>query len=459
MKKMKKLFSVLMVITMMFSMSACGSKSTKENGNNSNATQEAATETSESDTGKLIEITVPTFMAGENAGAVFFLPQVERFNQKYAGKYKINIEEVTQASYGDKIKQLAQSNKLPALISSAGSGGIDLQWFKDVILANDMAYDLKTFLNDNPDVVANLVPESMDYCTVDGKVITMPISVLKPVGLYYNASMYKNDKNIKDMTMDEFVSSLGDNKIAFTTADNAWTTGLLLTAVIANQEGGIDLLKNGVSDKIYDYSDPIFVKAIGQLQGLMQTNAASNSVGAAYGDASNAFFSNNASIICNGSWMVADLADSSKMSNGFSTTDVKTTIYPGNIAIANSRCFGEFWVPNSATDEEKELACAFLGFRASQEEIEALILAEGGNAPAIEQYTDNFITKQQETPLLAELAGSIDENTTYAVNIYDVMPATIADIEFGKLLPKLIDETLTPEQFCEELTKKAQEAK
>lgn len=463
MKKMKKLLSVLMVITMMFSMAACGSKnaSTKEANTNSNPGKEAAKVTSEADTGKLIEVTIPTFMAGENVGAVFFLPQVERFNKKYEGKYKINIEEVPQASYADKIKQLAQQNKLPALVHSAGSGGIDTQWFKDVVVANDMEYDLKQFLNDNPDVAANLVPDSIDYCTINGKVVNMPAAVLKPIGLYYNSTMYTGSKDIKDMKMDEFISSLGENKLAFMTADNAWTSGLLLTALIANQEGGTNLLKNAVDDKLYDYKDPILVNAVGQLQKLMQTNASSNSVGAAYADAANAFMSKNASIICNGSWMASEFSDASKdkWSNGFNGADVKATVYPGNVAIANSRCYGEFWVSNSVSAEEKELACAFLAFRASQDEIEALILAEGGNAPAIKQYSDTFLTKQKESPILAELSGSMDQNTTYSVSLFDVMPASVADTEFGKLLPKLVDGTLTPEKFCDELTKKAQEAK
>ena len=44
-----------------------------------------------------------------------------------------------------KIKQLAQQNKLPVLVHAPGSGGIDTQWFKQVILADDMAYDLSDF--------------------------------------------------------------------------------------------------------------------------------------------------------------------------------------------------------------------------------------------------------------------------------------------------------------------------
>ena len=408
----------------------------------------------------VVEIKFPTYLAGENVGAKFFLPEVERFNEKYEGKYKITVEEVPQASYADKIKQLAQQNKLPVLVHAPGSGGIDTQWFKQVILANDMAYDLSDFAKENPDVAANWVDGSVDFCTVDGKLICKPLSVIKPVGLFYNSSMYTSDKDIKDMSMDEFMESLGDNKIAFQTAENGWTSALLLAALIGNEEGGADLLNNNTDEKLYDYTAEPFVNGVAKLQTLLENNASSNTIGAAYADAANAFMSKNASIICNGSLMSTefDAGSSDKWSNDFNGDDVKATIYPGNIALTNERNYGEFWVSNNATDEEKEAAEAFLAFRDSQEEIEALILAEGGTAPKL-TYTDDFKNKLKENRILSELSESMDENTKYVAPLGDIFPASVADTEFGKLLPKLADGTLTPEEFCQELTKKAEEAK
>lgn len=408
----------------------------------------------------VVEIKFPTYLAGENVGAKFFLPEVERFNEKYEGKYKITVEEVPQASYADKIKQLAQQNKLPVLVHAPGSGGIDTQWFKQVILANDMAYDLSNFAKENPDVAANWVDGSVDFCTVDGKLICKPLSVIKPVGLYYNSSMYTSDKDIKDMSVDEFMESLGDNKIAFQTAENGWTSALLLAALIGNEEGGADLLNNNTDEKLYDYTAEPFVNGVAKLQTLLENNASSNTIGAAYADAANAFMSKSASIICNGSWMSTefDASSSDKWSNDFNGDDVKATIYPGNIALTNERNYGEFWVSNNATDEEKEAAEAFLAFRDSQEEIEALILAEGGTAPKL-TYTDDFTTKLKENRILSELSESMDENTKYVATLGDIFPASVADTEFGKLLPKLADGTLTPEEFCQELTQKAEEAK
>ena len=39
----------------------------------------------------VVEVTIPSYRTGEDVGAKFFLPQVERFNEEYAGKYKIIV--------------------------------------------------------------------------------------------------------------------------------------------------------------------------------------------------------------------------------------------------------------------------------------------------------------------------------------------------------------------------------
>lgn len=248
------------------------------------------------------------------------------------------------------------------------------------------------------------------------------------------------------MTLGEFVDSLGDQKIAFQTTDNAWTSGLLLTLIIANQDGGVDYLAQFVDDKRYDYRDDKVVAAVGMLQKLMTENVSANAIDATYADSANAFMSKSAAIICNCSCMSADFAEDSadKWSNGFTGDEVTSDIYLGNISIANLSAYGTYWISNTATEEEMKLAEAFLAFRDSGEEVEALVLAEGGSAPNHE-YSEEFFKIRAENRILSELEESMDENTRYTVFLFYVMPASVAETEFGKLLPKLADRSLTPE--------------
>ena len=77
------------------------------------------------------------------------------------------------------------------------------------------------------------------------------------------------------------------------------------------------------------------------------------------------------------------------------------------------------------------------------EELEAYLLAEGGDAPNIE-YSEDFKEKQAETQVLADLAADTTEETVYVPCILDVIPNSVANTEFGKLLPSLANGTYTP---------------
>lgn len=446
MKKARKFTAILLAAVLAAGMAACSQK----NGG----------ESPQGGGGKEIEVSFPSYLTGENVGAKFFLPQVERFNKKYAGKYKLKVEEVPQASYADKIKQLAQQKKLPVLIHSPGSGGIDVQWFRNVAVINNMCYDLTKFLGDNPTVKGLVLDDSLQYCTVDGKVVCMPLITIRPMGLFYNSEMYQPSKPVHSMTMDEFIKSVGTNKFAFQTADNGWTTSLLLTAFIANENGGGRLLQEHAETKLYDYTAPAIVDSVKKIQALMKTNAASNSIGAAYADAANSFMSKGAAIICNGPWMSSEFSSDSsgKWSNGFSGANVEADLYPGGIGLVNVRGYGDFWVSNTATDEEKDLACAFLAFRYSPDEVEAYQLAEGGSAPKL-KASSSYQKELKKTKVLADLDEAATSGAIYVPNILDDMPSSVADSEFGKLLPKLADGTLTAEQFCQQLSEKAAETK
>lgn len=282
---------------------------------------------------------------------------------------------------------------------------------------------------------------------------------VRPTGFYYNTAMWNPEEDLSSLTMDEMVTLLGDQKIAFSTAENGWVSALFLTAFIANQEGGVELLQAGADEKITDFSDPIFVNAVASLQQLLQNNAASNSIGAAYADAANAFMSGQAAVIANGPWMSSEFneSNSANWSNGFDGANVKASLFPGNVGIENNRAFGEWWISASASEEEIELAKAFLEFISSPEELEAYLLAEGGDAPNIE-YSEDFKEKQAETQVLADLAADTTEETVYVPCILDVIPNSVANTEFGKLLPSLANGTYTPEDFCDWMTQKSVEA-
>lgn len=444
--KLKRMIAVVMSAAMVFSMAACGQTSTTSTATPAGSTSGAA------EPEKLIEVTIPHYKTGENVGATFFLPQVERFNEKYDGKYHLAIEEITQDVYPEKLKQLGAQGKLPVLIE-----GGDTKWMEEVVIPNNMFYDLKDFVDSHPDIKNVISEEAYNYNLYDGKLVTMMTPIMFPISMYYNEALWTPSKPVAEMTWEEVAEDLSGSKIAFMTGENAWTTMLILSSLIAAEPDGAELLLNGVNDKIMDFSQKPIIDAVAKLQNLMQNYGTSSTVGAAYADAANAFYSNSAAIMPNGSWMVPDFAPESadKWSNGFDPEKIHGSILPGNVALANPLGYC-YWIPSTATPDEVELALAFLEFIYSPEELEAQMLALGGLVPGFE-YSESFLAARAENRIMDEYMNGVQEDTTIVPAFADAIPASVASIEFGKLLPKLVDGSYTPEQFCEELTKKAAE--
>ena len=404
-----------------------------------------------------IQITIPHYKTGENVGAKFFLPQVERFNKQYEGKYSVVIEELTQDLYVEKIKQLGLQGKLPPVIE-----GGDTEWIRNVVIPNNMFYDLSGILKEHPEIDAITTEWNRAYnTTADGKIVTLNFNVVRPMTLYYNAALLPLTKTPGEYTnWDELLKELGDNKIAFMTGENGWTTMLTFSSLIAAEEGGVQLLTDHQVEKLTDFNHPALLAATEKLQAMLQKYASSNTVGAVYADAANAFMSNNAAIIANGSWMVGDFAADAKdkWSNGFDGSTVHGAVFPGNIAVSGTSGSFGWWIPATATDAEKECASAFIAFILSPAELESYMLAEGGTAPLLAPSKEFLEKRAAENPLLDEYVGAVHADTILIPAFADCIPTSVANTGFGSLLPKLIDGSLTPAQFLTQLGVMAKEA-
>ena len=178
--KKKQLFAGALAAAMMTaSLAGCGGAASSAATSTTGGDTAGSTASADTNSG-VVEVTIPSFKTGENVGAVFFEPQVERFNEKYAGKYKINLESVPQDSiFNDRIKQLAQQNKLPVLVE-----GGDPDWVKNVVIPNGLAYDLTDWIDATPAVKDVLIDDSREYCSnEDGRVMVILLHIHEPISL------------------------------------------------------------------------------------------------------------------------------------------------------------------------------------------------------------------------------------------------------------------------------------
>lgn len=454
---MKKVVAMVLAVMMVLALFAgctggnTASQPTTTSGDTTQATTEAAT----TQAAGPIEITIPTYKCGQNVGGKFFMPQVERFNKKYEGKYKITLEEVPNDAYNEKIKQLEQQNMLPALVE-----GGEKEWFEKVIIANNKYYDLSSWLDSKAEMKATMIPDSVSYSTKGGKVVSLPLVKVFPIGLYYNSTMMTPSKPVGQMTFDELQAAMGSNKMALMTGENAWTTQLLLTSLVIKNGGASLLVKGATEARITDFSDPIWEKSLTELQVYLKKYASSNMLGAAYADAANNFMSKKSAVICNGPWMAGDFAPEAKdkWSNGFTGDQVKADVYPGNIAIGMPQQYW-WWIPAGTPKDKVEAAEAFMEFVASPAETEAWMLAEGGIAPNL-KVSDAFKTELAKNRILSELAGAFNDKTVIAPSFADAAHPSVGDTggAFPKLLPKLVDGSMTPKQMIDEFNKAAKAA-
>jgi raffinose/stachyose/melibiose transport system substrate-binding protein len=454
---MKKGYRVVMLLSLslILLLTACSqSGGPRNDSKEGTADNQASAQTPN----KEVVLTIPHYKTGQNVGGKFFLPQVERFNTKYAGQYKIKIEEVPQDSYKDKIKLLFQTGKLPALVEGGDTT------FIETLIEKDLIYDLKPWLDSKPELNKQLIADSVSYNTRNGKIITMPYSVIRPIGLFYNKEMFKKagiTKPIAQMSFTEFDAALkqlkaaGYTPLSLMTGENAWTTMLLASAFMANEPGGEKVLKSDRADKVIDYNDPLWIKAFAETKKWLQEYTTNNAVGAAYADTANNFLNGRTAIIANGTWMVGDFTDTTKAPAGFEKK-VGASVYPGGVGLATTAEFS-WWIPKGLKQEETDAALAFLEFINSPAELEAYMIAEGGTAPNLKTSAD-FESKLN--PILADMNRSVTNDMKFIAQSFgNVWPDAIGAKEFAQLLPLLVNGDLTPEAFADKLTLKASQFK
>lgn len=246
-----------------------------------------------------VTINFPTIWVATDSKAAVFAEMVAAFNEAYAGKAKVVIEEQTDyQAYRDKIRTMITSDEVPDLFSIDGS-------FKlDTLTASGKLMDLAPYLSDEKwsEVFSDGV---LADATVEGQIVAMPFESAV-FGLYYNSELLKKagyeafPKTYDEMfEMAEALKAQDIIAFPLMTGENAWTSMLWYSQILL-AVGGPDVYQEGLDS-------PAFVKAAEVLKKLFDYTS-SDAVGAGAAVVNGHFLNFRAAVYINGPWFLPRFA-------------------------------------------------------------------------------------------------------------------------------------------------------
>lgn len=404
----------------------------------SSAEEPAAEAEAKEGAGEVIQIDYPTFMCGTASVAGWFQERCQAFNEQYAGKYEIVVEEIPNTQdYVDKMKVLYSSDSLPDVVNTGGYNIIDMMQDKLVDLTPYVDEEWRSTMSDIGIAVNSR----------DGKLYGIP-STRQLVGYFYNKDLFAQAGiEAPAKTWDEFfeqceaLKQAGIVPMSMDTADSGWCTSLFLGAMTASNETGEEFM-NTLQPR--DYNVPEFIDAVAKVQRLFQEYTTPDSIGGDYAAAANNFQNEITAMIANGPWMVQNFYDTTKCEEGF-YEKVGTAMYPEG-TMYNAAQTG--WHVAAKTPEKIEAAIEMIKFMTS-EESQKLYLEVTGN------ICDRNLTSDKVYPLVNEVIENAAVST-YNINDYQSLwYANVVD-EVSVQYPLLAQGEMTPEEFAAALTAAAE---
>ena len=391
----------------------------------------------------------PHYRTGPSGEGLAFAAQVARFNVKFAGRYRIELEEIPGEQYNDKIKLLYQSGNLPVLFETNNS---DPEWTKTLVENNTWA-DLAPYINADPDFKKVMMQQSIDFNTTgSGQIISLPFAYVKYAYLFYNKEILTNagitgfPDNWDDfMAVCQIIKNSGVAPISFMTGENAWTTMLMAYAYFASRPEGKAMLEAG--EVQHDFTKPVWIDTIAVITQLLRDYGSSSALGAKYPDAANAFLSEHAAIMPQGSWFVPDLSNPDQAEEGFDQK-IGVAAFPDNIVLGDALGYG-MMINRDASVEEINGLVEFFKFMYTPDEINEWLVAVPGFAPNVAmtaEYTDRLTAPAIELSAV-DAAPARRFEVLMSRAVYDLFPRN---------LPLLMSGDMTPEQMAEQMTSVAE---
>jgi raffinose/stachyose/melibiose transport system substrate-binding protein len=452
MKKLLKGISLVLAMVLLVSaITACGVNSSSPSSSSSSSSSPSGTTAAASPepTKAPVTITYATFTVGADPAVPLLKQQLADFAKSKAGEgITVNIEEVPGTdAYSQKIRLLISSGDLPDVIQPTGAN------LMDMALKAGKIQDLTPYFDADPTFKAEHDPASLAVNSRNGKIYGVPCAK-EVCYINYNKELFQK-AGITDLpqTWDQFwqvcdkLKTAGITPVAMDTNDFAWCTSLFLCALIGTNGDEGNKWMNIMEPK--DYNTPEVINAVTQIQKMLQNYTTKDAIGAKYDNCINHFYQGDVAMIANGPWMISDLRDTTKTSEGF-YDKIGIMPFPGN-GIVNVNLFG--FMVGSKTPEKTAAAVSFIRYICAPDQ-QITGLDYGGNFPESPKCVIPDTMKEKNPLQAAALALSQSATCKFTENQANWYPNTL-DVLTAQL-PQLAFNKITPTDLCKLLTEAAQ---
>lgn len=392
----------------------------------------------------VIEINFPTYRVGTNVLAESEKILIDSFNEHYAGKYKIVVEELpSDMSYIEKMTILAATGDLPDIIE--GKGGI-----VSLAIKNGQAHDLGALLESDPEYKAELGQATIDSQLINGKVYSIP-DLNQCFAYFYNKEMFEKAGIKPAETWEEWMDNCrklkdaGVTPLTFFTGENSWTTQNVLVSIIGTVgEAGNALVNSPV--KVKEWNAPEVIEGLRLIETMFKEYCMPDAVGGIYANAANYFLQEKAAIMPNGAWMIPDFSDPEKAPEGFADK-VGVALFPQGGMISNY----DYGFAITTKDPAKEEACWAAVKWLTNANAQKVLLETGGNIPTGPKV-EISAEYREKNPLVAQLVDLIPQAQWKYKTMNKLAYENLTYDGFSTLYPELIYDKITPEEMVVEMT-------
>jgi ABC-type glycerol-3-phosphate transport system substrate-binding protein len=354
---------------------------------------------------------------------------VNSFNEKYKGKYKIEVKWMadTTSAYRSKIKMLNATDDLPAIITDV-SFSPD---FYQLLLDGNRLLDIRPYIEKDIEWKNSIEPQVLESCIEkDGSMYLSPQSTssFSYSGVFWNRKLFaETDIDSFPKTWDEFweacekLSKHGITPLSLHTAGTAWAPMLFSTAAIGASSEGREFMKMRLPKDYNNASGRELVKNLKRL--FIYTTE--DSLNRDFDVAFEHFSKGETAMIPNGYWMLQQMNVEWKDTIGFAP-------FPGNAAIVSSEMSG--WsITNNYSKEVQEGALLFLKYRTlkSQKEKKEFL----------------YVNTAQRTFLEQDYINVVKGNPTLIPNYQLQWNPILQQEVFQFKIPQLINGIITEEEF------------